>query len=171
VSLAHRLLEFYRRRFEAGDREAGLRALLVFHDVFLSPAWLAKMVRQAISDWLAYRAATLDEAFGAPKRRGAKKGEGKHVRQRAERERLRSAIVFELERLQQQENAPMDNRTFERVGNEINKSAAYVSRVYYEVASTGLRKLAPHLGLERITSAKNSTKTAGIVESTKQPKS
>jgi hypothetical protein len=144
VTRTHQLFEFYRRRFEAGDREAGLLALLTFHDVFLSPAWLAEMVCRAIYDWLAYRAATLDAAFGVPKRPGAK-GKGKRARQRAERERLRPLIVLELVRLQQQENAPMDNRTFERVGNEINKSAAYVSRVYYEVASAGLRKLAPHL--------------------------
>jgi hypothetical protein len=170
VQLVYKLLELYRRRFEAGDREAGLRALRVFHEVFLSPAWLAEMVCRAISDWLVYRAPTLDEAFGVPKRPGTKKGKGKRAQQRRERERLRSAIVFELVRLQQQEKAPMDNRTFERVGEKINKSPGYVSRVYYEVASMGLRELALHLGLERIAPAKNSTKRAEIVESTKGPK-
>jgi hypothetical protein len=58
-------------------------------------------------------------------------------------------ILLEITRLVQQ-GAPIDARTFARVGDEIGKkSASYVSAVYYEPASAGWRKLLRHFRIRR----------------------
>jgi hypothetical protein len=58
----------------------------------------------------------------------------------------------------QQQNKPMDDRTFARVGDEIGKSPSFVRAVYYEPASAGWRKLLHHYRLIRRQPLKVSTK-------------
>jgi hypothetical protein len=140
--LIHRQLEVYRRRHQNGDGEALLLALDVCLSCFRgSPDWVADEFFRAMSDWRAYRAATLDEAFGVRRAH-------KHIAQRREREALRPAIMLRLAHLQQQ-NAPMDARTFARVGEEISKSASFVSSVYYQSESAAWRKLLHHFRIRR----------------------
>jgi hypothetical protein len=133
--LVARQLESYRRRFERGERVALLLALDVCAGCYLAPPkWAADAFFDAMSDWLAYRAATLDEAFGVRRTR-------KRIPQRREREALRPAIMLRIAQLQQQENAPIDAGTFARVADEIGKSVGYVSKVYYEASSVAWQKL------------------------------
>jgi hypothetical protein len=144
VPFIHRQLEMYRRRFERGDRMALLLAL----DVWLSccqgpPAWIADAFFHNMTEWLVYRATTLDEAFGAPSRAG------KHIDRRREREELRPRIMLEIARLIQQ-GAPTDRRTFGQVGEEINKGASYVEAMYYEPKSAGWKRLLPYFSVERL---------------------
>jgi hypothetical protein len=144
VPLIHRQLEAYRRRYERGDGEALLRALDVCLSCFRgSPDWVADAFFRAMSDWLAYRAATLDEAFGVQRK-------GEHIAQRRQREELRPEIMLEIARLAQQ-GKPMDDRTFARVGAQIGKSPSYVSALYYESASDAWRKLLRHFRIRRST--------------------
>jgi len=128
-------LESYRRRYERGDGEALLLALDVCAGCRLAPPkWAADAFFDAMSNWLAYRAATLDEAFRVRR-------SGKHIEQRREREALRPAIMLRVAQLHQQQDKPIDPKTFADVADEIGKSTSYVSKVYYEPASAGWRKL------------------------------
>jgi hypothetical protein len=139
--LINRQLEAYRQRYQRGDGAALLRALDLWLDCFRGPrAWIADEFFDAISRWLA--GATLDEAFRV------QRAPGEHVDQRRERKALRPRIMLEIARLVQQ-GAPLDARTFGRVGEEIGKSASYVSAVYYEPESAGWRKLLGHFHVRR----------------------
>ena len=142
-------LEAYRRRYHRGDSAALLHALDLWLECFCGPpTWIADEYFNAISEWRA--GATLDEAFRV------QHAKGEHVVQRRKREVLRPAIMLEIARLEQQ-GAPIDFRTFGRVGDEIGKSASYVSKVYYERKSASWRKVLSHLRIRR-TEMKNSTK-------------
>jgi hypothetical protein len=134
MPLICRQLDFYRRRYAKGDHTALLRAL----DLWLScclgpPKWIADGFYAAWTKWLKYEAPTLDAAFDIQRR-----SLGKHVNTQRERERLRSYIVHRVERLRQRGMA-LDVRLFDEVGTEIDRSASFVSGVYYENASAGLR--------------------------------
>jgi hypothetical protein len=142
LSLVHRALEDYRRRYERGDGEALLLAIDLYLESFTAPKWMADGFFDAISRWLDCRAATLDKAFNVQQI-------GKHLDQQRERERLRPIIMLELVRLRQRNGAPMDMRTFARVGVDIGKSGSYVRNVYYEEASAPWRKLLRHFRVER----------------------
>jgi hypothetical protein len=147
--LSDRALEAYRRRYQRGDSAALLRALDLWLDCFRGPpAWIADEFFDAISRWLA--GATLDEAFRV------QRVPGEHVDRRRQREDLRPRIILEVTRLAQQ-NAPMDDRTFGRVGDEIGQSAGYVRTVYYESESVGWKNLLRHFHVRR-EPLKNSTK-------------
>jgi len=152
LPLVLRQLQDYHRRYQGGDRAALLLALDLFLECFNAPKWIANGFFDAMSDWLAYRAATLDEAFGVQRT-------GEHIDQHREREALRPLIMLRLAELQQQENAPIDSGTFARVANEIGKSTSYVSGVYYERASSGWRKLAK-LRVKEIEPEKGPEKTS-----------
>jgi len=133
LPLVHRQLETFHQRYQRGDYVALLLALDLFFECFSAPKWIADAFFDAMSDWFAYRAATLDEAFRVRR-------SGKHIVQRRERERLRPAIMLRVAQLHQQ-GQPIDMGTFAQVAEEIGKSSGYVSRVYYERASAGWRKI------------------------------
>lgn len=140
-------LEFYRRRHEQGDRVAMLSAL----DLWLSwccgpPKWIVTAFHTAWSRWLWYEAPTLDAAFGVHR------PVSKQLKKRRERETLRSYIVFHVEALRQQ-GMPLDVRLFNIVGVEINRSAGFVSKVYYDKASAGLRLIAQGMPVTRTLAA------------------
>jgi hypothetical protein len=141
--LVHRRLEDLRRRFERGDGEALLLALDLYLASFSVPKWMAAGFFDAMSKWLDYRAATLDQAFNV------RRPIGKHLEPQRERERLRPLIMLEIARLQQRYRANINGRTFARVGDYIGKSGSYVRDVYYEDASEPWRKLLRHFRVER----------------------
>src|SRR5262249_12611345 len=127
--------EIYRRRHRRGDGTAVLLAIeLCAVSHVAPPNWAAEAFFHALSDWLAYRAATLDAAFGVDR-------SGEHIEQSREREALRTAIMLRIAQLHQQGNKPIDAGMFALIGNEVGKSASYVSKVYYDRASAGWRKI------------------------------
>jgi len=134
MPLVHRLLKSYQRRYERGDRTALLQALDLCLDCFHgSPNWVADATMDAIRRWLAYEAATLDEAFGV-------KRSGKHINSLREREALRPAIMMRVIQLHQQGEA-IGSDTFAKVGKEIGRSEPYVRAIYYEAASAAWQKV------------------------------
>jgi len=135
LPLIIRDLEIYRRRHRRGDGTAVLLAIeLCAVSHVAPPNWAAEAFFHALSDWLAYRAATLDAAFGVDR-------SGEHIEQSREREALRPAIMLRIAQLHQQGNKPIDAGMFALIGNEVGKSASYVSKVYYDRASAGWRKI------------------------------
>lgn len=147
MPLIARQLEIYRHRYDRGDHAALLRAL----DLWLScyqgpPAWIADAFFKAWLKWLRYEAPTLDAAFGV------QRPVGKQFNKQREREDLRPFIVLEVEARRQQ-GMPLDVRLFELVGAEINKSAGYVSKMYYDKASSGWRLIAQSMSVTRLSAA------------------
>jgi hypothetical protein len=123
----------YQKRFENGEDAALLHALDVWLDCFKGPpAWIANGFFDAISKF--HVGATLDEAFGV------KRVSGKHVDQWRRREALRVPVMFEIAYLVQR-GAPIDARTFARVGELVGRSPSDIARIYYEPASAAWRKL------------------------------
>jgi hypothetical protein len=86
-----------------------------------------------MSNWLSFRAATLDEAFGVRRSR-------KHIAVAREREALRPIIMLRIGELYWQ-GMPLDQGTFAKVASEIGKSVSYVAGIYRDRASSGWRLL------------------------------
>ena len=141
--LVHRQLEDYRRRFQRGERRALLLAIDLYLASFSVPKWMADGFFEAISQWLSYQVATLDEAFRV------RRPIGKHLDKRRAREELRPLIMLELARRQQQYNAHMVRSTFDQVGADIGQSGGYVDKVYHEAASKPWRDILKHLRVRR----------------------
>jgi hypothetical protein len=140
-------LEGCRRRYERGDHAALLSAL----DAWLSwcqgpPKWIVDGFYVAWSKWLRHEALTLDAAFGL------RRSHPEQHRKRHEREMLRPFIVLQVETFRRQ-GLPLDVRLFELVGAEINKSAGFVSKVYYDEASAGWRAIAQRMSVTRTSAA------------------
>ena len=140
MPLAHLWLEKFRRDYEKGDRTALLRALDLWLSSFRGPpAWIANAFFEAITKWLSYQAPTLDAAFGV--RRTTKQNKA-----RREREAMRFRVMVRIAQLAQRGH-PIDGKLFADVGEEINRSASYVSRIHYASDSVSWQELFKNLSI------------------------
>jgi hypothetical protein len=140
VPLVRREIEALHQRYQRGDGEALLLALDLWLECYRGPPqWIANGFFDGMSRWLSYEAPTLDAALGVHRKRA-----GKHVEQLREREALRPRIVLRIAQLAQQ-GQPIDGNLFSTVAVEVGRSTAYVSKLYYEKASAGWRKLLPKI--------------------------
>jgi hypothetical protein len=132
-----RLVEQYRERFMAGNNPGVLLDAidLCARAALPMPLWLAEAFTERYARWASYEAETLDVAFDV------ERPKGKHLGTQAERERLRHAVVFEVER-RHRDGANIDTSLFEAIGREFGIGGhTKVSEIYYEAESYGLRKL------------------------------
>jgi hypothetical protein len=131
----HLLVESCRRRYEQGDQMAMLDALFACLSSYRGPpTWIVDAFCAAWLKWTQYEVPTLDAAFGI-----APRTKKQHKRLR-DWEMLRSFILVKAELLRR-EGTPVDIRMFESIGADIGRSGSFVSRVYYDEASTSWRKI------------------------------
>jgi hypothetical protein len=135
AKLTARLVEQCRERFEAGDPAALLDAVdLCARAAMPMPLWLAEAFCERFNRWERFEAETLDAAFDV------ERPTGKHLGKRKDRERLRHAVVFEVER-RHRDGAKINDMLFEDIGQEFKIGRSKANKIYYEPASVGLRKL------------------------------
>jgi len=128
-------LEQLRRRHEKGDPEAALEALEIWLDCFIGPpAWAADAFVRGWRKWRAFEAPTLGAAFGVIRR------SGKQLESLREHEEIRARVLFQIERLHRR-GRPIGGALFAEVGEEIGRSASYVSDLFYDPASDALKKV------------------------------
>jgi len=132
-------LEALRIKFERGEREALLDAIdLCLRCDCKPPYWVRGAGITAIEKWKSYEVRTLGEAFGVPPH------VSKHLDDQRKRDALRWRVIARVEQLRQQ-GMPVDVRLFNIVDAEINQGAGYASKLYYDKASSGLRKILRNL--------------------------
>ncbi|HKA41241.1 MAG TPA: hypothetical protein VKF40_04540 [Burkholderiales bacterium] len=131
----HRFLGARQREYKQGDGEALLLALAVWLECCKGPpTWIADGFWAAWRKWDAYEVTTLDAAFDVQPRTE------KQRKKLHEWNALRSRILAQIEQARRR-GIPVDIRLFERIGADIGRSGAFVSRVYYDEASAPWREL------------------------------
>lgn len=134
-----RSLDALRIAFERGEHEALLTAIdLCARCDYKLPYWARGGVLAALEKWFAHKVRTLGEAFGVPPRVSM------HLDDRQQREALRWRVIARVEQLRQQD-MPVDVRLFSIIDTEIGQGAGYASKLYYDEASQGLRKIIRNL--------------------------
>jgi len=138
-----RELESCQRRYARGDHAALLEALWAWLTWCQGPPdWMVKGYHAAMMKFARGEALTLDAAFGI------KRPSGEHSKDQHERQVLRPFIVFGVEELRQRK-VPL-KVAFDRVGADIGHGGGYVKDVYYESASSDMRKYLQAFRLRRI---------------------
>lgn len=138
-----RELESCQRRYARGDHAALLEALWAWLTWCQGPPdWMVKGYHAALMKWFHRQVPTLDAAFGV------RQPSGEHTGDRREREALRPFIMFQVEALRQRK-VPL-KAAFDRVGADIGHGGGYVKDVYYESASSDMRKYLRVLRVRRI---------------------
>jgi hypothetical protein len=128
------LVEKCRKQFEEGEAAALLDAVdYCARSAMPLPLWAAQAFCDRYISWVQFRAGTLDEAFGVTRPKG------KHTGKRATRERLRPRVVLCVLKLD--EEMPLDEALFERVGAKLEISGSLARTIYYEPATGPWRKL------------------------------
>lgn len=118
-------IEDCRKRFEAGDPKAFFWAVdYCLRTRTATPLWLAQAWCEGFDKWVRYEAKTLDQAFGVERK-------GERVSDRKRRLRLQPRVAWEVIRLHQEENLPIDEALFERVGKALKISAGTARDIYY----------------------------------------
>ena len=127
-------IDHYQRKFEAGDNLAWLQAVdaCVIHG-WPIPPWARVKFFRGMTEWLSYKAATLDKAWGL--QRPSKLSAG------ARRERLRSIILFRVAELHHLEGKPLTRETFATIGDEVAMSGRSVEELFYEPKNRGVRRI------------------------------
>jgi hypothetical protein len=131
-----RALAALHRRHDAGDRSALLDAIEVLSHNF--PVWVRDGFLAAWWRYCRYDVATLDEAFGVERRKG------QHLAPAQKRELLRPQVILEVY-CRHAKGEPLDQGTFDRVGDELNISGSEVAKIFSEPESDGLRELVRNL--------------------------
>ena len=133
------LIDDRRRRFEAGDKAALLDAVdLCARAGLPMPGWLAEAYCAAYAHWAAYRARSLDEAFGVDRK-------GRKLADLQQRESLKAVVAVEVNRLRKV--MPTDEHLFEEAGAELNMPVGQVRGIYYDKTNhwpqfaEGIRKM------------------------------
>jgi hypothetical protein len=131
-------LDALHKAFERGKPEALLTALdLCARCDYKLPRWVRGGTLAALEKWFSYEVRTLGEAFGVPPH------VSKHLDGQRKRNALRWRVITRVEQLRQ--GMPVDVRLFNIVDDEINQGAGYASKLYYDEASAGLRKILRNL--------------------------
>jgi hypothetical protein len=123
-------LERLRQRFEKGDRLAALEALDLYARVTNPVFWAVQEFAKIFLDWQRYKYQTLDEAFGAKRR--------KNLAAR-QRELLRCPVV-KLVAIHYRKGEAINDALFQKIGEMIAKDGKYVKRLYSEPRSSARRK-------------------------------
>ena len=124
----------YKKRFEAGDKDAVFTAL---HSCACSnlpmPDWLAGAYATGFHKWVNYRAKSLDEAFDVeiPK--------GKHLNALRKNRKLRVAVPLAVDKARNEGNA-IQQGLFEKIGKEFGISGSSAKNLYYKYRNTFLKK-------------------------------
>ena len=120
-----RQLEVLQRAFEAGNKNATLRAIqfCCSHKVDV-PEWAAKHFSQAVEDFLEMKYRTFDEALGLPKW-----PKGKHVKAQREGIELAVPVWWRIRQLHDAGEA-IDKELFDKVGAEFGISATRAAEYY-----------------------------------------
>jgi hypothetical protein len=128
-------IDHYQRKFEAGDNLAWLQAVdaCVIHG-WPIPPWARLKFFLGMTEWLSYKAATLDEAWGLQR-------PSKQLRAGARRERLRSTILLRVAELHHLEGKPLTREMFATIGREVGMSGRSVEVLFYEPKNRGARRI------------------------------
>lgn len=134
-----RSLDALRKAFERGEHEALLTAIdLCARCDYKLPHWVRGGTLAALEKWFSYDVRTLGEAFGVPPH------VSEHLNDHQKRNALRWHVIARVEQLKQR-NMPVDVRLFSVVDTEIGQGAGYASKLFYDKASRGLRKIIRNL--------------------------
>ncbi|MGK7059827.1 hypothetical protein BjapCC829_24765 [Bradyrhizobium barranii] len=118
-------IEGFRRRFEAGDPKALLEALDLFcRSGDKMPLWMREALIARLDPFLRYEIKSLDQAFDVERKR-------ERISSRKMRLALQPAVAWEVITLHREENLPIDNALFERVGKKFNISMGTARDFYY----------------------------------------
>lgn len=120
-------LESERQRFEQGDRMALLAAVRICaNDGLPLPAWASKAYISAFDAVLNCRAASWDEAFGRPFKKG------KHLHALRKRRTMRPKVWLAVRHAHEHDGANIDESLFEKIGKALHLGKTQTSDLYYE---------------------------------------
>jgi hypothetical protein len=122
---AHRFLEFYRERFEAGDKWRLLYCVeWCLTNNVPAPAWLKHALRNACAAARSHKIKSWDEVFGRPLKKG----------QRQATARRNARIAHEVsQQVEERHKAgeALDKELFHAVGREFGVGGTVASELYY----------------------------------------
>ena len=118
-------IEDCRKRFEAGDPKSLIEAIdFCARSGTAMPSWLGEAACARFDRWFRYEAKSLDQAFGVERK-------GERISNRKLRERLKPRVAWEVSRLHREEELPIDEALFERVGKMLDVPMGTVRDIYY----------------------------------------
>jgi hypothetical protein len=149
------LVEQRRQQFDAGQDWVLLDAIdLCARTAQPLPMWIVDAFGKRYSDWLTYRAHTLDAAFKVERPRG------KHRNTAALHEALRASVVRSVLLLHKPPETAIGLKLFDRAGKSLGIRGAQVRTIWYEPASQPVIKF--FRALQRITRPRASGKSTHI---------
>jgi hypothetical protein len=130
--LTARAVEQCRKKFEAGEERVVLDAIdLCARAGLPMPIWLVDAFCERYEKWRLFQAKSLDDAFGARRRKGV------HIKRAAERAKLQPRVMLSVLRLRRKKRpdgkpVPIDEALFERVGKELKIGKSLANEIYYD---------------------------------------
>jgi hypothetical protein len=132
AKITDRLVDECRKRFEAGEPGALLDAVdCCARTGTAMPEWLAEAYCAGYAAWQSYQVKTLDQAFSVERK-------GERMPDRRMREWLKPRVVMEVDKLRRQQNLPVDEALFGRVGKALSIQPGMARDIYYK--DNGWRK-------------------------------
>lgn len=124
---ARQRLRVMETAFERGDRGALMAAirLCANHDLVM-PSWISRGFIKGYDAVLNGRAASWDDAFGRPYKKGT------HLQSLRTKRLLRFQVFNMVQRIRDAESVPIDEGLFERVGRRLGICKTLASDLYYE---------------------------------------
>jgi len=121
-------IKFWHQKLCKGEKKAIIESLYlcVLND-FLVPSWLTLAFLRAYRDVNHYRAASWDEVFGPPHRKGI------HLKAKKDEKDKSVRVWVRVKQIQKTKGEPIDEFLFESIGKEFGICRSLASKHYYSL--------------------------------------